>query len=636
MDATTHHIVLCGGTGSRLQDELTMPKPLLLILGVPLIQHVLPSVPSQRISLISANHLKRLQFDKLIHHLTDKEIIFKYIDRPTRGPVETAYLGLTKLDHIKDEDQIIFYDNDTIYNGINLPEDASNSIGYLTIDDPTRSYPYCFLDIKENKIIGIHEKNQVSRDYAAGIYAFKSKSFFMNQAKRLITEKLDEELFMSTIYKSILDEGVESIHGFKVNSAICLGTPDDIACNIHEVPFKKLRICFDLDNTLLNYRVPGETYSDIKAIEEIVDLLRRLHEQGHCIIIHTARGMKTAQQNSGAALKRVAAHTFNVLEDLKIPFDEIYFGKPSADIYIDDKSHNPFINIQKSIGFSHLKKPIINPTNKFNSLYIDNEIVTKIGPNQSMEGEVFFYEQINDTKLEKYFPRYLGNTKDAVSTTLHLGYVNGSMLYQVLSDELLSIKHLERLIIALEEIHNYNVPIEIEANDLYENYMGKLKRRIVNEKDYPFTDKTDLIEKIDSKIMEYLHSTDLSIAGVVLGDPWFSNTMLTLDSEFCFLDMKGNIAGQLTTNGDRLTDYCKLLQSLHGYDFIINDNQINDSYLLELREYLINYLTQNGYSLSIINSITACLIAKTISFFDEGEKHKQLIWDLAVSIGSKV
>ena len=46
------------------------------------------------------------------------------------------------------------------------------------------------------------------------------------------------------------------------------------------------------------------------------------------------------------------------------------------------------------------------------------------------------------------------------------------------------------------------------------------------------------------------------------GDPWFSNTMLDVNSNIKFLDMKGDIAGEITTNGDPLTDYCKIMQSL--------------------------------------------------------------------------
>ena len=70
MSARIHHIVLCGGVGSRLKAEVSLPKPLGLVLGVPLIQHVLPSIPSDQLSVISGKHLKPFNFETLIHHLT--------------------------------------------------------------------------------------------------------------------------------------------------------------------------------------------------------------------------------------------------------------------------------------------------------------------------------------------------------------------------------------------------------------------------------------------------------------------------------------------------------------------------------------------------------------------------------------
>ena len=632
MSATIRHIVLCGGVGNRLKAEVALPKPLGLVLGIPLIQHVLPSIPSNEISLIAGKHLKPFNFESIIHHLTEKNIDFTYLRRPTRGPIETAYLGLKNLQSIGDDDPIILYDNDTIYHGIELPNKPCNSIGYSTIPDPSKSYQYCFLDIKNQEILDIYEKNQITNDYAAGIYMFESKKLFMEKAEKLIKTNLTEELFISSLFKTLLEDISKPVHAFKVGSGICLGTVDDVSENITKVPFRKLRICFDLDNTLLKYRLPKETYIDCKPIHEMVDLLKMLHEMGHCIIIHTARGMATANQNNGAAMKRVAFDTFKVLNEYKIPFDEIYFGKPNADVYVDDKSHNPFIHLYKSIGFVHLETPIHNPTNKFNNLFIDEDVVTKTGPSSSMAGEVFFYKSINGTDIEKYFPKYLGSTQDAISTKLHLKYINGSILYNLLEDELFDTNHLDLLIGALNDIHSYKKDINIKSTDLYENYMGKLKRRVQNPIDYPFSNKEIFMNKIDNIISKYLNSPMLSIGGVVLGDPWFSNTMLDLKSNIIFLDMKGDISGQLTTNGDVLTDFCKLLQSLYGFDSIVNNSKPNEQYLKRLRRYLINHLITRGYTEEIINAVTACLIAKTISFFDDSSPHKTPIWDIANSL----
>ena len=90
----------------------------------------------------------------------------------------------------------------------------------------------------------------------------------------------------------------------------------------------KLRICFDLDNTLVTYPdVPGD-YSTVRPIAPMVDLARQAKEHGHTIIIFTARRMATHGGNAAAALADIGRVTFATIDKFGIPCDEIMFGKP--------------------------------------------------------------------------------------------------------------------------------------------------------------------------------------------------------------------------------------------------------------------------------------------------------------------
>lgn len=51
-------------------------------------------------------------------------------------------------------------------------------------------------------------------------------------------------------------------------------------------------------------------------------------------------------------LKDVAKVTFDQLDEFGIPYDEIHFGKPHADVYIDGKSVNPTTEFAKTLGTS--------------------------------------------------------------------------------------------------------------------------------------------------------------------------------------------------------------------------------------------------------------------------------------------
>ena len=53
--------------------------------------------------------------------------------------------------------------------------------------------------------------------------------------------------------------------------------------------------------------------------------------------------MKTQKGNIGKVISNIGQITLNWLKKHNIQYDEIYFGKPWADIYIDDNAHR-FIN----------------------------------------------------------------------------------------------------------------------------------------------------------------------------------------------------------------------------------------------------------------------------------------------------
>ena len=72
----------------------------------------------------------------------------------------------------------------------------------------------------------------------------------------------------------------------------------------------------------------------------------------------------------------------------------------------------------------------MNPTNKFNSILIGEEIVTKTGPSASMRGEIYFYETISNLKIRKYYPNYINSNIDSKIAKLNLERIHGFELYK--------------------------------------------------------------------------------------------------------------------------------------------------------------------------------------------------------------
>jgi capsule biosynthesis phosphatase len=97
-------------------------------------------------------------------------------------------------------------------------------------------------------------------------------------------------------------------------------------------------ICVDLDGVVAQLRDVGQTYADVEPVPGAVDTLRGLRASGHRIILYSARHMKTCDGNVGLVVARVGKVTLDWLERHRVPYDEIHFGKPWADVYIDDNA----------------------------------------------------------------------------------------------------------------------------------------------------------------------------------------------------------------------------------------------------------------------------------------------------------
>lgn len=100
---------------------------------------------------------------------------------------------------------------------------------------------------------------------------------------------------------------------------------------------KKLRICIDLDGTICSIKKENETYADVKVLTGAKAFIDELKKEGHTIIIHTARNMQTQGHNVGRVMKNIGKITLDWLDKNEIQYDEIFFGKPNADITIDDR-----------------------------------------------------------------------------------------------------------------------------------------------------------------------------------------------------------------------------------------------------------------------------------------------------------
>lgn len=99
-----------------------------------------------------------------------------------------------------------------------------------------------------------------------------------------------------------------------------------------------MRIVIDLDGTICPIKENDGKYEDLIPLSGAVERINELKQAGHYIIILTARNMATQGSNVGKVMKNIGKITLDWLEKYQISYDEIYFGKPNAHVYIDDRA----------------------------------------------------------------------------------------------------------------------------------------------------------------------------------------------------------------------------------------------------------------------------------------------------------
>lgn len=88
--------------------------------------------------------------------------------------------------------------------------------------------------------------------------------------------------------------------------------------------------CFDIDGTICN-NTDGN-YEDAAPLFDVIDKVNKLFKDGNIIYLYTARGATTSID-----WRKV---TELQLTNWGVKYHKLFFGKPTADLYIDDKCIN--------------------------------------------------------------------------------------------------------------------------------------------------------------------------------------------------------------------------------------------------------------------------------------------------------
>jgi capsule biosynthesis phosphatase len=589
-------IIPIGGLGQRFKDEgYLMPKPLISVLGKTMIYRVIDNLnlnDEDTIYIVYNNQLKEFNFENLVKfYFPKKNIKFISLDHVTKGAAETILYGLNEMPVKELEKEFLILDCDTFYEEDILEQyrksDNKNLIFYFKDGQQNPIFSYIRLDHRNN-ITEIAEKSKISNFANTGAYGFHTGRTLKQYIEQLPSSTT--ELYTSCIYNEMMKDNLV-IQGKRIYKFSCVGTPLQlqIYCNKNKHNSEPLRICFDFDNTLVSYpTIPGDYYS-VEPIQRNINFLKLLKSLGHTIIIYTARRMKTHGGNVGRVVADISRVTLDTLDKFDIPYDEIYFGKPYANFYIDDLAVNPSISMNQAIGVYDTE---IAPRT-FNKVEYNEDKVTKTTSNM---GEVYWYKNI-PRGCAYMFPT-IYNITDNQITMENIEGVSFSYLY---TNKQLKVNQLVSLIKQLKVLHNHQTTVK-EYPKVYADYNQKLRDRYNNNLDLynKYIHAESIFKKLDTLLFYY----DDVVFSVIHGDPVFTNVLQT-EQGLKFIDMKGKVGDELTIIGDAYYDLAKVYQSILGYDFILNDIELDNVYINKFKTEFENLITKEG--LRIIKMITASL-----------------------------
>ncbi len=99
---------------------------------------------------------------------------------------------------------------------------------------------------------------------------------------------------------------------------------------------KKFIICFDLDNVICT--TIGKNYKKAKPKKKVINLINELYEDNYEIRIFTARFMGRNKDDIYKAKKQGFKLTSKQLKKWNVKYHKLILGKPSYDLFIDDKA----------------------------------------------------------------------------------------------------------------------------------------------------------------------------------------------------------------------------------------------------------------------------------------------------------
>lgn len=289
--------------------------------------------------------------------------------------------------------------------------------------------------------------------------------------------------------------------------------------------FEGISFVFDIDDTICNNK--NRDYENAEPIKEVIDKINYLYDNGATIKLYTSRGMVSCNGD----LEKIIAKNNDVLkrwlEKNNVKYNELIFGKPLGDLYIDDKAMN--VKEFKNQEFCKL-----SGHSGYNVIRIGN-IVKK---EMSEDNYIKLNNWYEDSKGVANSPRKISN----LYSTMYIEYIDGETAINCLDEEILN-KIIEQ-ILKFKEVKRKTFDKKIIINKLLAHRSGDIEWNDI------IYDCVELVKNLDLDKYASLSHQDFTLGNTIIKN----NELYLIDSLY------------EREASSYLLDFAKLKMSLDGYE----------------------------------------------------------------------
>jgi HAD superfamily hydrolase (TIGR01509 family) len=225
-------VIPMAGAGSRFVSKgYKDPKPLIKIMGKPMIQWVVENIGilANYIFIVRKEHLESYKLDETLNRLTCGMYRVITVDKLTEGAACSVLLACEYFNNqnpfmIANSDQYLEWNP---FEFLNKAKDIDGLISCFDSWGP--KWSYAKLDIESRKVTEVAEKKEISHHATTGVYYYRHGSDFVKYAEQMIAKNIrtNGEFYVCPVYNEAIGDG-KHVEICNVDRMWGIGTPEDL------------------------------------------------------------------------------------------------------------------------------------------------------------------------------------------------------------------------------------------------------------------------------------------------------------------------------------------------------------------------------------------------------------------------